>query len=384
LGHEASRSGAAMIHRAWLQWAIARPEYHDLRSVLVRRGPLLDDWPPGLRVDVLSCFDRDRGLGWRGLRSRVVDRQTIIAWRLRRLVRRESIGAETVVFVNTLTLGWLFPILEACRCRVVVHAHELAGATSRSVSPKDLAAMRRVAERWIAVSEAEKRHLIKTLGVSEDQIVLVRNFIPPRPVRLSEPKETRLSLGRRYEIPPDAHWVVAVGNLAQVKAPEVFLEVARLVNVHKRPVAFIWIGDGLKTPYGRRLTNCPGADIVHWVGHCEDPTSWLDAAAMVLVTSVEESSSLVALEAAQLCRPTLAFAGTGGIDEFLVDGSGFLVAERSARAMATAVVNLLENPAAARKAGQMAKAKASVESNYERQCEALASALKSLPKVRQT
>jgi len=108
LGHEASRSGAAMIHRAWLQWAIARPEYHDLRSVLVRRGPLLDDWPPGLRVDVLSCFDRDRGLGWRGLRSRVVDRQTIIAWRLRRLVRRESIGAETVVFVNTLTLGWLF------------------------------------------------------------------------------------------------------------------------------------------------------------------------------------------------------------------------------------------------------------------------------------
>lgn len=384
LGHEASLSGAAIIHRAWLQWAIVQPKYHEIRSVLVRRGPLLDQWPRGLRLDLLSRFDRDRGLGWCGMRSRIVDGRAIIAWRFRRLVRRHNIGPETVVLVNTLTLGWLLPILEARRCRVVIHAHELAGSTRRFVSPKDLTVMCRVAERWIAVSEAEKRHLIEVLGVSADRIALVRNFVPPRPVRLSNPAETKITLGRRYGIPVDVPWIVAVGNIAPVKAPEIFLEVARLVQQHRNAVAFIWIGDGTKTAYGRRLTSCSGANNVHWLGFREDPTSWLDAATMVLVTSVEESSSLVALEAAQLGRPTLAFADTGGIDEFLAGGSGFLVAERSAKSMAMAVMKLIENPAEALRAGHLAKVKVCVESNYERQCETLSTILERMPKVRPT
>jgi glycosyltransferase involved in cell wall biosynthesis len=265
----------------------------------------------------------------------------------------------------------------------VVHAHELAGSTRRFTAPRDLAVLRSLTTRWIAVSEAGREHLLRELGIDSERIALVRNFVPPRKDPAPARPDAKARLAARHALPGDAPWIVAVGNLDPVKAPERFLAVAEIVLQTSAPsCVFAWIGGGLRTAFGRQLIRAARRGTVHFVGPCDDPRPWFLASEMLLVTSNEESGSLVALEAAQCGTPTIAFAGTGGIDEFLRQGAGELVAERSADAMAAAVVRWLQNPAEMARARATASARVRTEADYECQCEAIASVLETLPRNR--
>jgi glycosyltransferase involved in cell wall biosynthesis len=238
--------------------------------------------------------------------------------------------------------------------------------------------MRRITSHWIAVSEAERLHLVRNLGVAADRISVVRNFVPPRSA-VSSASPTKADLGTRHGLPSDSTWVVAIGNLAPVKGPETFAAVAAAVRRRLGAgVSFVWIGDGRESPYGRGVMRHPDAGEVLWVGPSENPRPWLLAASMLVVTSLEESCSLVALEAAQLGCPVLAFAGTGGIDESLADGAGRLVAERSSATMAAAVIQWIQDPDAARQAAEAARVRVGAEADRGRQCEAIAAVLERL------
>jgi glycosyltransferase involved in cell wall biosynthesis len=143
---------------------------------------------------------------------------------------------------------------------------------------------------------------------------------------------------------------------------------------------FIWVGGGVHTNYGASLQRSKTGYRVRFVGNHDNTQSWLAAAKLVLVTSIEESSSLVALEAADTGTPVMAFQGTGGIDEFLADGAGFLVVERSATAMAISVMNFLGRSTEENNTvGLSAARKVRAECDYETQCEAIAGVLESVP-----
>src|SRR5208283_4507053 len=142
IGHEASRSGAVIIHLGWLNWAAARPERFQVSSLLVRPGPLLAEWPRAFRVATLSHLDQARSRMERWVSTRLVDRPRFVARRFRRYLAQLDLRDIDVVLANTLTLGWLLAELPPGGCPVVVHAHELAGATGRFAAPRDLAVLR--------------------------------------------------------------------------------------------------------------------------------------------------------------------------------------------------------------------------------------------------
>lgn len=378
-GHEASRSGAPIIHLGWLKWAAQYPDRFRVSSLLARRGPLLADWPRGLSVKTIYRIDtgNSRLMDW--LSRKFVDRPGFVVRRFRRYLARLDLKDFDVIFVNTLTLGGLLKELLPGTCPIVVHAHELAGATRRSATKQDLAVLSQLTTRWIAVSNAVRSHLVNNLGIPSECVAVVRNFLPPRdPIHVTR-VQAKAHLMKLHPRLADAPWIVSVGNLGLVKDPYMFLGAASQVRRWLgRACEFIWVGDGMQTRFGRNLVRSPDARHAFFTGPASDPRIWMAAADLVLVTSTEESSSLVALEAAEVGTPIIAFSGTGGIDEFIGDGAGYLVAERTVEALTASVRFWLDRREEAAACAIEASGKLRREADYMKQCEAIAVVLESV------
>jgi glycosyltransferase involved in cell wall biosynthesis len=89
---------------------------------------------------------------------------------------------------------------------------------------------------------------------------------------------------------------------------------------------------------------------MHFIGEVPDPALYFAASEVVVVTSRVESFSRVALEAAALGRPVLAFAAARGPADLLPPDA--LITELSAEAMAAAVTAALADPAGSRRQGE--------------------------------
>jgi len=97
-------------------------------------------------------------------------------------------------------------------------------------------------------------------------------------------------------------------------------------------------------PRGTRL------DGTHLLGNRYDLQELLPHASLVLVPSTNESFSLTAVEAMACGVPVIA-TQCGGVSEVLAEGGGLLVPKNSARALAAAVIQLLNDPAEYRRQG---------------------------------
>ena len=88
---------------------------------------------------------------------------------------------------------------------------------------------------------------------------------------------------------------------------------------------------------------------------------------MVALASSEESLPNTVLEAGSAGRPVVA-TRVGGVPEIVVDGrTGTLVPPLRSRAMADALVGLLEDPGAARTMGEAARARVNAGFTMDRE-----------------
>ena len=276
-----------------------------------------------------------------------------------------------VVLVNTLALGWLLPVLKTT-APIVVHAHELARATGVSCTRPTPSGC---ASTWRNGSQFPRpcgNHLIIELGVCDERINVVGNF-PAEPVAAFSQAEAR-AIAAAYGV--DAKpWVLAVGNIGPVKSAGALRRTSWAARA--QGYEFIWVGGASLSAYGRSLQQ-PGAKQVRFLGARSDVAMWMRAADALVVTSHEESSSLVTLEAMGAGLPVIAFAGTGGPDEILAEGRGLLVPERSATAMAVAVQHCLSRSADIGRMVKTAQSWVGHEANSNRQCEKLAAVLETV------
>lgn len=112
------------------------------------------------------------------------------------------------------------------------------------------------------------------------------------------------------------------------------------------------VGDGSERARLERLARDRGvADRVRFLGYLTDPRAAVADADAVVNASREEPLGLSVLEALAMERPVIGFAG-GGIPEIVQDGeTGWLVRDRSAAALATALAEAASDRPRARRFG---------------------------------
>lgn len=232
------------------------------------------------------------------------------------LVHAHNVGAALVAHLATR-----FPRTGRKRPPMVVTVHGLPVADY----PRAASALRRIADRVVAVSETERHHLVAA-GLPADRVQVVDNGVAalPAPSRAA----ARAALG----LDPDAPVALWAARLEPPKRPDVLLTAWQSVP---SPAVLLVAGDG-------SLRMQP-TERVRVLGERGDVGTLLAAADVFCLASDSEGMPMAVLEAMAAGVPVVA-TGVGG----LVDGCGgaaTLVPPNDAPALATALTALLSDPA---------------------------------------
>jgi glycosyltransferase involved in cell wall biosynthesis len=188
---------------------------------------------------------------------------------------------------------------------------------------------------------------------------LARTVTPASP-------QTLAALG----VPAGAPLVVMVGSITPQKDPHTFVRAMAVVRRTVPTVQALMVGDGpLRGEVEELICQLNLSSTIHLTGFRTDAESLIAASDVTCLSSVQEGTSGVLIDALRLERPVAATAA-GGTPEVVEDGvTGLLVPVGDSERLGAAVARLLtERSLAARlaAAGKESVARFSIECTVER------------------
>jgi glycosyltransferase involved in cell wall biosynthesis len=209
------------------------------------------------------------------------------------------------------------------------------------------AALHRRIDRVIAVSTTVARVAELALGLPNDRVTVVNDFIEDDAAAVAD------AIPRPEFLPKDDGYLLFVGALGVYKGVTDLLDAFELLGDDAPPLVV------LGTPRPDTPTRWPSRVIVRTnVPHDQVMVAWRHCGIGVLPSRWAEPCGLAPLEAAMASCPLVA-TRTGGYAEIVADGiTGLLVPPRNPVAIAGAIRQLLDNPQMAREMGEAAHQRA--------------------------
>ncbi|MFA1539874.1 glycosyltransferase [Actinomadura monticuli] len=166
---------------------------------------------------------------------------------------------------------------------------------------------------------------------------------------------SRAQARRRLDLPLGVKVVGSIGRLTFQKGPEVFAKaIARLPD----DVFGLWVGGGPMADELERLTAKLGIEErMRWLGHRDDVADVLPAFDVMAMASRWEGLPCVLVEAIGAGIPLVATAVPSNQDLVLAGETGMLVRPEDPAGLAGAVSALLDDPAAAARMAERARAR---------------------------
>ena len=234
-----------------------------------------------------------------------------------------------------------------CRVPVVHTRHCLEGKKSFPKNKIYGFINNTLSSHVIGISQAVVQNLIDD-GIKKEKLSLVYNGILPLSTYTSDEREC---IRQSYGIAKDDVAIGLVARLEKVKNPLMFARAAKLV-LQKIPKAyFLIVGDGsLKSQVEAEIA--PIADRVCMTGYLADVEKAYNALDILTLTSLSEALSISIIEGQSLAIPVVA-TDSGGTTELITHGeSGFIVPVNDEKALADAIITLIENPGLQKQFGQ--------------------------------
>ena len=209
----------------------------------------------------------------------------------------------------------------------------------------------RFVDRYIAVSEANRRYLIEEKGLPVQKIVVIHNgcdlgrFDPSHPAPLG----LRESLG----FDPADPVLLVIGRLEPQKGHRVLLEALPVIRREFPAVRLVCVGEGaLRAELERQAAEAGLAGSVRFVGQQPNVPDWLALADVPVLPSFYEGLPLAAIESLAAGKPMVATV-VDGTPEVVVDGAtGLTVPPGEPVLLARAICRLLGDPLLREKLGR--------------------------------
>lgn len=254
-------------------------------------------------------------------RPSLVHSHGLYAAGLAHLVLRTLPRVRHVVTIHTL--------LSAGRLR------GLAGWAGRALSGRAL----RAADAVIAVSRAAQESVEALFPALRGKVQVIYNGVDIEP--LLEPVD-RGAMVQLFRLRADCPHVGVIARLSQEKGVQYFLRAAHLLSAEGLQVDYVIAGDG---PLRRDLTVLAHglgiAGEVRFLGEQPHIASVLAVLDVLVIPSLSESFSLVAVKAAVLGTPIVA-SRVGGLPEVLPESMARFVPPGDANALADAIRETLD------------------------------------------
>jgi len=218
-------------------------------------------------------------------------------------------------------------------------------------------AVRRVTHRYIAVSQDLADWLIRTVGVSPEQLDQIYNGVDGNRFH---PRGNERPAMERPDFFFGAHCVIgSVGRLVAVKDyPTLLSAFARLKSIHRNPAGLrlILVGDGPERDACLRQAAELGICDQLWLpGDRKDIAEWLRAFDVFVLPSLGEGISNTILEAMASGLPVIT-TRVGGNPELVREGeNGMLFSPRDTEQLAQLLLAYSQDDAARIHAGKLAR-----------------------------
>jgi len=314
VGHEATRTGAP---RSLLNIAkLCVSNGCSIEFILGRPGDLLAEYEALAATHLWSALKKQVV---HGFFSRILGRQLDGRTALVEKIRQSP---PDLVISNTVASGAILEVLTGLGCPIVSRISELE--TLIQIFGKEAEKVFAHADRFVAVSQAVQDNIVRNHGIAQDKVRVIHGFAEHVDVQAyaSRASEVRRELG----ISPDAFVVGNCASLLYGKGFDYFIEAA--ARLRKQKVSFIWVGANTSSQIQvqalNEIKNRGLQGTVKLVEAQDDIYPYLTACNVFFLSSREDSFSVSMLEAAQCGLPVIGFRRTGGVEEFLSEGGGFL------------------------------------------------------------
>jgi len=213
------------------------------------------------------------------------------------------------------------------------------------------------ARRVVAVSKAVADDLVERQGIPRDLIEVIYNSAKVEHFAVPTTTEERNAWRRREGIPTDALVVTDTGRFTTQKAPDVWVAAAAMVLRDRPSTHFVRANDGPLLEQTRVQAERLGIlSNVHFVGERGDIREVLYASDVFVLPSRFEGMPTVLVESLAAGRASVA-TNVSGNPEIVHDGeTGLLVPPDNPRALADAIIRLLDDAALRDRLGSAGRA----------------------------
>lgn len=246
-------------------------------------------------------------------------------------------------YVLGALVGWL------TRCPVVIGSRRSLSIFKQGKPHFALAdrLVRPLTDCVVANSEAVRHDTIETEGLPPGEVLVVHNGIDASRYDVPRDPALRASLGT------DGPLAVVLANLIHYKGHAFLVDAWAEVCRRYPDATVVCVGDGpMRAECERRVAALGLTGRVRFVGTRHDVPAVLSACDLLVHPSLQEGFSNALLEGMAAGLPVVATA-VGGNPEAVRDGvTGYLVPPRDSRALAEAVLRILDLPDRGRALGR--------------------------------
>jgi glycosyltransferase involved in cell wall biosynthesis len=225
-----------------------------------------------------------------------------------------------------------------------------------------------------AVSDSIRANLIG-VGLNADKIHTVHNAVDADYFDPDKKLDRRPSIREQFGIPENAPLVGIAARMNPWKGQYELIGAATRLRESFPNLHVMILGADvpeMRADYEKRARAGGIADRVHFGGFQKDVRPFLHEFDLFAHPSYGEPFGLSIVEAMAMRKPVIA-CGTGGVPEIITHGrDGWLVEERSAEAVATAITRLLNDGELCRQMGARARETVRERFSPRRQCAAVA------------
>jgi glycosyltransferase involved in cell wall biosynthesis len=273
---------------------------------------------------------------------------------LKRILREHELSVVHAHDDKTLLYAWLLKlmmpdlrIMYTCHSHAVYRRNKFASLKAylafKMRQKVQIFLMKRYLKPIITVSMDTKKRLVAN-GMADKNVAVLHNGID---IDFWRRDTAQPALRKELGIEPGSFLVGTVARITYDKDLATFYRVAEEVARHNTNVTFVIVGDGYgdELPKARAEVERRGIDrLVRFTGHRNDLLNIYASFDVFLMTSLTEGMPNTLLEAMAMGVPSVSTL-VGGVPELIEHGKeGFLAPVGDAEGLATAVLDLIQNP----------------------------------------
>lgn len=318
ISHEAYRTGAPIVLLYLLKW-LKNNTTLQFDILLLNDGPLKSQFEALGKTyvahNIANKFSYTSRLKKKLLNTQVNEIDKVTA--------KLAANKYDVVYGNTaLSLPWLSAFKTVFGIKTICCVHELSYALSHCFSREYLSESISAVDRIIVVSGAVRDNLITSYGIRGDQIDLQYEFI-----------DTTLTTTDNSPLLPrdKSTFIIGSGGTPEWrKGADLIVPLAKSLMTQYPGLDFkiAWLGADDENNYSKMIRfdaeKCGVIDKLLFIAPSDKPLDVINQFDVFVLFSREDPFPLIALEAAFLGKPIIAFENSGGIPELLEQGAGLL------------------------------------------------------------